>query len=97
MQVSVTVSNTGKLAGEEVVQLYLNDPVASIVRPIKELKGFEKIRLESGASKIVTLSLSEQELGFYNHNYDLVVEPGTFNVMVGGSSVDGLAGSFELK
>lgn len=97
VKVSVTVTNTGKMSGEEVVQLYLNDPVASIVRPIKELKGFEKIKLAPGASQTVTLTLGQEELGFYNNNYNLIVEPGTFNVMVGGSSVDGLMGSFELK
>ncbi|WP_343485774.1 beta-glucosidase BglX [Allomuricauda sp. d1] len=97
VKVLATVTNTGNLAGEEVVQLYLNDPVASIVRPIKELKGFEKIALDAGASQTVNFTLTEKELGFYDHNYDWVVEGGTFNIMVGGSSVDGLTGSFEIE
>ena len=97
IKITVTVTNTGERAGEEVVQLYLNDPVASIVRPVKELKGFEKIWLEAGASQTVTFTLSDAELGFYNHDYELVVEPGIFTLMVGGSSQKGLTGSFELK
>jgi len=97
IKVSVTVENTGKYSGEEVVQLYIQDPVASIVRPVKELKGFEKISLSPGSSKTVTFSLTEKELGFYNAKFEWVVEPGTFNVMVGGSSVDGLSSSFKLK
>ena len=93
----VSVTNTGDIAGEEVVQLYLNDPVASVVRPIKELKGFKKIHLDAGASETVTFELSDNELGFYDRNYEWVVEPGDFNVMVGGSSIDGLSGSFVVK
>lgn len=97
IKVSVTLSNTGKVAGEEVVQLYLRDPVASIVRPVKELKGFEKIALAAGASQTVNFTLTKKELGFYDRSYEWVVEPGTFDILVGGSSVEGLTGSFELK
>jgi len=97
VKVSVTVSNTGKVAGEEVVQLYLQDVYASLARPVKELKGFEKIRLEPGASRTLTFSLPGKELGYYNNKYEWVVEPGDFKVMVGGSSNKGLIGSFILK
>lgn len=96
VKVTVTVTNTGKVKGEEVVQLYLNDPYASIVRPVKELKGFEKISLDAGASKTITFTLTEKELGFYNSKYEWVVEFDDFNVMVGGSSKDGLKTSFKL-
>lgn len=96
IKVTVKVTNSGQRAGEEVVQLYLQDPYASLVRPIKELKGFEKIMLDAGESKTVSFSLTEKELGFYNNAYEWVVEPGDFNIMVGGSSATGLSGSFVL-
>ncbi len=95
--VSVTLSNTGKIKGQEVVQLYLSDPVASVVRPIKELKAFEKVALEAGASKTIRFVLTEKELGFYTNDYEWTVEPGTFQIMVGGSSAQGLTASFELE
>jgi beta-glucosidase len=97
IKVAVTVSNSGKVAGEEVVQLYLQDVYASLARPVKELKGFEKISLEAGASQTVTFSLTDKELGYYNNDYEWVVEPGDFNVMVGGSSEKGLTEKFTLK
>lgn len=86
--VSVTIRNYGKVAGEEIVQLYVNDKIASIVRPIKELKGFHKIMLKATESKTITFTLTEKELGFYNENGTFVVEPGEFNIMVGASSKD---------
>ena len=95
--VSVTVKNSGEVAGEEVVQLYLRDPVASIVRPVKELKGFEKIQLLPGASKTVSFEVTPAEMGFYDAKYNWVVEPGVFQIMVGGSSIGGLTGSFKLE
>ena len=96
IQVSVTVTNAGDLAGEEVVQLYLQDPVASTVRPVKELKGFEKISLAAGESREVSFSLTDSELGFFDGEGNFKVEPGDFNVMVGTSSQEGLKGSFTL-
>lgn len=97
VEIGVTVENTGNLSGEEVIQLYLHDVVASVVRPIKELKGFKKIKLEPGARQKITFTLTEKELGFYNNAYEWVVEPGLFQVMVGGSSAAGLRAGFELK
>ena len=97
IQVSVTVTNRSEVDGHEVVQLYLNDPVAAVVRPVKELKGFEKIHLQAGESKTVTFTLTDNELGFYNGEGTFLVEPGLFNVMVGTNSQEGLSGSFELK
>lgn len=95
--VSVEVKNTGSLAGEEVVQLYLTDKVASITRPVKELKGFEKIMLKPGETKVVRFRIGKEELGFYDENGTFLVEPGEFGVMAGGSSAEGLTGSFWLK
>ncbi len=97
VRVSVIVKNSGKRAGEEVVQLYLRDPVASIVRPVKELKGFKKIQLLPGASTTVSFEVTEKEMGFYDANYKWVVEPGVFHIMVGGSSEGGLTGTFERE
>jgi beta-glucosidase len=97
VMVSATVTNTGSRAGEEVAQLYIRDKVASIVRPVKELKGFEKFSLKPNESRTVSFTLTEQELGFYMPDGNFVVEPGEFDIMVGTSSVKGLSGSFELK
>ncbi len=95
--VDITVKNTGKIAGEEVVQLYIRDKVGSVTRPVKELKGFEKINLAAGASKTVRFNLTGKELGFYNNQGEFIVEPGAFDVQVGGTSAKGLMGNFELK
>ena len=95
--VSVTVTNTGKVAGEEVVQLYIRDRVASVTRPVKELKGFEKIALKAGESKTVNFTLTAKECGFFNNQGRFVIESGDFDVMVGGSSASGVAGKFTLE
>ncbi|MCG8389458.1 MAG: beta-glucosidase BglX [Cytophagales bacterium] len=95
--VSVWVTNTGVRAGEEVAQLYIRDRVASIARPVKELKGFHKFMLMPGESKKVEFSLGRDELGFYNLQGDYIVEPGLFDVWIGTNSQEGLQGSFELK
>ncbi len=97
IRVSVQVKNTGKIAGEEVVQLYLHDRVASVVRPVKELKGFKKILLHSGESTLVTFTLTNNELGFYNNEGVFVVESGDFDVMVGTNSIQGLSAVFTKK
>jgi len=95
--ISCTVENTGGRAGDEVVQLYLHDAVASVVRPIKELKGFARITLEPGEKKTVTFTLPMGLLAFYDRDMRLVVEAGEFAVMVGSSSEDiRLEGSFEV-
>ena len=88
IKVSVDVKNTGKITGDEVVQLYIRDDISSVVRPIKELKGFERITLKSGESKTVIFEISREELQFYNEEMKRVVEPGKFSIMVGGNSVD---------
>ncbi len=97
IQVSVTVTNTGSVAGEEVAQLYIQDKVASIVRPVKELKGFQKFKLQAGESKTIIFSLTDAELGFYNNEGEFIVEPGAFEIMVGTNSQVGLSGTFIKK
>lgn len=95
--VSAVIKNTGKVAGEEVVQLYIRDRVASVSRPIKELKGFEKITLAPGESKKVSFLLSDEVLGFYNNEGKFVVEAGEFDVMIGTHSNEGLQKTFYYK
>jgi len=85
-QVSVRVTNTGKRAGEEVVQLYVRDDVASVTRPVKQLRGFQRLALQPGESKTVTFELGFEDLAMYDARMQQVVEPGTFTVFVGGSS-----------
>jgi len=97
IQVSVDVTNTGNVDGKEVVQLYINDPVASIVRPIKELKGFELVDLKKGETKTIQFTLTEKELGFYDNDGKFLVETGFFNIMVGWNSNEGLTSKFELQ
>lgn len=94
IKVNITVTNTGDIAGEEVVQLYIRDMTASVVRPVKELKGFEKIMLDAGESETLTFELTDKELGFYDNDGNFIVEPGEFEVMVGTNSQDVIKGSF---
>lgn len=94
---SVTVSNTGQWPGNEVVQLYLRDRVGSITRPVKELKGFQRIYLQPGASRTVTFTIAPEMLKFYNYDLQFVAEPGDFDVMIGPNSRDVQAATFTLK
>jgi len=94
---TVTVKNTGKTEGREVVQLYIRDLVGSVSRPVKELKGFEKIALKAGESKPVTFKITTELLKFYNSNLEQVTEPGAFTVMIGGNSRDLKTAGFTLK
>lgn len=87
-RVSVDVTNTGSRAGDEVVQLYIRDEISSVTRPIKELKGFQRINIKPGETRTVSFSIGAQELQFYNREMKRVVGPGTFKVMVGPNSVD---------
>lgn len=97
ISVSCTLTNTGKFTGEEVVQLYLKDPFASVVRPVKELKGFQKVKLNPGEQKVITFTIDNELLSFYNDQLQWVSEPGTFEVMLGSSSEDiRLKNTFEL-
>jgi len=83
---TVTVTNTGKLAGEEVVQLYISDPVASVSRAVKELKGFKKISLQAGEKKDVTFNITTDDLKFYNSSLKYDWEPGQFIIQIGTNS-----------
>jgi beta-glucosidase len=93
---SVTVKNTGKVAGATVVQLYLRDLAASISRPVKELKNFEKVMLQPGEEKAVTFTLSEEDLKFFNPSLKYAAEPGDFKVMIGLDSMDVKEAGFKL-
>jgi beta-glucosidase len=95
--VSVNVKNTGDVTGSEVVQLYIRDMVASVTRPVRELKGFEKIKLEPGQMENVTFTITPKQLKFYTRNMDFKTESGDFRVFVGGDSNAGLSKSFTLK
>ena len=97
VEVSVDLKNTGKVTGKEVAQLYLHDVFASVARPVKELKGFEMIELKAGETKTITFTLTDAELGFYNNQNEFVVEPGSFKVMVGGSSDANLTTQFNVN
>jgi len=97
IEASVTITNTGKYDGEEIVQLYLHDLVSSIVRPVMELKDFRKIKLKAGESKTITFTIDKEKLSFYNQQLQWVAEPGEFELMIGASSRDiRLKDQFEL-
>jgi len=95
---SFKVRNSGDVAGDEVVQLYIRDRFASLVRPVKELKDFARISLNPGESKTITFTIDRKKLSFYNENLEVVAEPGMFDIMVGASSADiRLGAELELK
>lgn len=96
LAVSVDLENVGKRAGDEVVQLYIRDVAASMTRPIKELKGFQRISLRPGEKKRLEFTLAREQLGFYNREMKFVVEPGEFKVMIGTSSEDLIETSFVV-
>ena len=96
LDASVTVKNTGKRDGETVVQLYIQDVTGSMIRPIKELKNFQKIMLKAGEQKVVHFSISEDDLKFFNNQLTYAAEPGKFNVQIGLDSQDVTQQSFEL-
>lgn len=97
IKVSVNITNTGAVKGKEVIQLYIHDKYASVVRPVRELKGFEMVELEPKETKTIEFTLTEKELGFYTNTGAFVVEAGEFNVYVGGSSEASLSTKFILK
>jgi beta-glucosidase len=87
-KVSVDVTNTGKVRGDEVAQLYIRDDVSSVTRPVKELRGFQRVSLEPGQTRTVEFRLGFDELSFLDREMKRVVEPGTFTIMAGGNSVE---------
>ena len=94
---SVTVTNSGNREGTETVQLYIRDKVGSITRPVKELKGFQKLSLRPGESKTVSFRITQSDLSFYNSDLKWVAEPGEFDLMIGGNSRDVKSAAFTLK
>ena len=95
--VSVEVTNNSEVAGHEVVQLYIRDLVASVTRPVKELKGFEKVYLAAGEKRIVNFEISDDDLAFYGKDNKYNTEPGEFTVFVGGNSRDVIEANFSLN
>ncbi|HEY9363028.1 MAG TPA: beta-glucosidase BglX [Chitinophagaceae bacterium] len=93
---SVTVTNTGDREGEEVVQMYIRDLVGSVTRPVKELKGFQKINMKAGESKTVSFKIGINDLKFYNYDLKYVAEPGDFKLFIGGNSHDVKEANFKL-
>src|SRR5215204_3000218 len=96
LTVSVEVENTGKRTGDEVVQLYIRDLVASMTRPVKELKGFQRVSLQPGEKRRVEFVLGQEQLGFWNREMRYVVEPGEFRVMIGANSAELIEAKFEV-
>jgi len=96
VQASVTVKNTGRRKGDEVVQLYLHDPVASISQPVRRLRGFERVTLDPGGSRTVTFTLDKSDFGFYDNRGRFVVEPGRIDVYAGNSSSATMTKSFTV-
>jgi beta-glucosidase len=86
--VTVEVTNTGKVAGDEIVQLYIRDVVSTVTRPVKELRGFARISLKPGETRKVTFDITPEKLAFHNLDMKFVVEPGDFEIMTGPSSRD---------
>ncbi|MFG4001251.1 glycoside hydrolase family 3 N-terminal domain-containing protein [Flavobacterium aquidurense] len=97
IKVSFQLSNVGKVAGEEVVQLYLKDKFGSVVRPVLELRDFQKVKLNAGESKTIEFTIDKEKLSFYNDKLEFIAEAGDFEVMIGASSADiKLKSDFEL-
>jgi beta-glucosidase len=97
LTVTVDVENTGKRAGDEVVQLYIRDTAASVTRPVKELEGFQRITLAAGEKRRVEFTLTAEQLGFWNRQMRFTVEPGEFKVMVGSNSEQLIESKFEIE
>lgn len=93
---SATITNIGEVAGEEIVQCYIRDLVAQRVRPVKQLKAFEKIKLDPGESKKISFTIPYQELGYYNNEMEYIVEEGTFEIFIGKNSEDYLSQKIVL-
>lgn len=97
LEVTVQVKNTGDREGIEIVQLYMQDVTASLVRPVKELKGFARVELKPGQEEIVVLHLAKQDMGFYNNQAEYVLEDGKFRIYAGGNSRDCLCEEVNVK
>jgi len=97
IRVDVNVTNEGKVAGDEVVQLYVRDDVGSVTRPVQELRGFRRLRLTPGETRTVSFAIGVQDLAFYNADLARVAEPGTFTAFVGGSSANTIKLPFRME
>jgi beta-glucosidase len=97
VRASVDVTNTGSRAGDEVVQVYIHDPVASISQPVRRLRGFERVTLEPGEKRTVTFTLDKSDFGFYDNRGKFVVEPGRIDVYAGNSSAADMVKSFTVR
>jgi beta-glucosidase len=93
---SMDVTNTGSRAGDDVAQLYIHDPVASISQPVRRLRGFQRVRLAPGQKQTVTFTLDKSDFGFYDNAGKFVVEPGTIDVYAGDSSTANMTQSFTV-
>ncbi len=97
IKVTIDVTNTGDFDGKEVVQLYIRDVIGTVTRPVKELKGFQKVAFNKGETKSVTFFITIEDLKFYNYDLDHVSEPGEFEIFIGTNSDDTLKTSFSLE
>ena len=97
VKVSMVVKNTGDRTGDDVVQLYIHDPVASLSQPVRRLRGFERVTLEPGDSQKVTFTLDKSDFGFYDNRGKFVVEKGEIQVFGGDSSTASMVKSFTVK
>jgi beta-glucosidase len=97
IKATITVSNTGNYDGEETVQFYTQDLVGSVVRPVKELKGFQKIFLKKGESKQVSFTIDVNRLRFYSAELKYIYEPGDFKLFIGGDSQNVKEASFKIQ
>jgi beta-glucosidase len=96
VEVTIEVTNTGELDGDEIIQLYIRDRVSSVTRPVQELKDFARIHLKKGETKTVTFLITPDKLRYYGLEMKRIVEPGEFEVQVGRNSADYLKESFEV-
>ncbi len=94
---AISITNNGKYDGIETAQLYIRDMVGSITRPVKELKGFQRVNLKPGESKTVTFTISDEDLKFYNSDLKYASEPGDFKLFIGGNSRDVKEAAFKLE
>ena len=97
IKVEVTVTNSGNRDGEEIVQLYVHQKIGSITRPVKELKGFQKVFLKKGEAKTISFSLSKDDLAFFHPDLKKSFEPGEYLFFVGRNSVDTMQKAIDLK
>ena len=97
VEASIMVSNTGQRDGDEVVQLYIHQQASSVARPVKELRGFQRIHLKAGEQRRVTFCIDREQLQYLNAQGEPVLEPGRFDIMIGGNSDDTLSQTLRVQ